>query len=47
MKDPVFLDAFYWLLMNRDFIIISISSLIFIAILIGLTYLIKNWGAIK
>lgn len=47
MKDPIFLDAVYWLFMNRDFIIISISSLTFIAILIGLTYLLKNWGNIK
>lgn len=47
MKDPIFLDAVYWLFMNRDFIIISVSSLTFIAALIGLTYLIKNWGNIK
>jgi hypothetical protein len=47
MKDLVFLDAFYWLFMNRDFIIVATSTLTFIAVLISIIYILKNWGEVK
>lgn len=47
MKDPVFLDGFYWLMMNSHFITMSIAFLTFIAVLIGIIYLFKYWGEFK
>lgn len=44
MMDNVFLDAVYWLFMNKDFISISSSLFIFISIGLALLLLIKNWG---
>lgn len=44
MKDFVFLDSFYWLIMNRDFLIMSTSVFTFIALLITVLLLLRKWG---
>jgi hypothetical protein len=44
MNDPVFLDAFYWLLMNRNFLIIASAVFTFIAVLISLMLIMRRWG---
>lgn len=44
MNDKVFLDAFYWLMMNHDFVLILSSSLVFLSVIITLLLIIKKWG---
>ena len=44
MNDPVFLDAFYWLFMNTDFISLSSAVLTFFTVIISLILILKKWG---
>lgn len=44
MNDKVFLDSFYWLLMNKDFVLYLSGSLTFLSTLISLVLIIKKWG---
>lgn len=42
--DLVFLDAFYWLFMNKEFVAMSGAIFTFIAIVISLLLIINKWG---
>lgn len=44
MNDKVFLDAFYWLMMNHDFVLYSSGFFIFIMTVISLIMILKRWG---
>lgn len=44
MNDKVFLDSFYWLMMNRDFVTMSSGFFTFVAVIISLILIIKRWG---
>lgn len=44
MNDKVFLDAFYWLIMNHDFVVYLSGLLIFLTTLIVILLIIKRWG---
>lgn len=42
--DLVFLDSFYWLFMNKEFVTMSTAIFTFIAVVISLLLIIKKWG---
>lgn len=42
--DMVFLDAFYWLFMNKEFVTLTTAIFTFIAIVISLLLIIIKWG---